>query len=128
MGNKYEKMFQQCLFYYFGLKLFRGNIKCDLDEYDGPNPKHNDKLFVPIFDAILKRSWQAVQQMEAITFQLTSYANNEAQMNWVMSSLIIYFYMKPTSLPPPLDFKLFHLIRRHVLQIQTKSRYEEECR
>ena len=80
------KMFQQCLFYYHGLKLFRDKIKSDLDEYDGPNPKHDDKLFVTVFDAILKREWQAVQQMEAITFRLASYANNEAQMHWVMAS------------------------------------------
>ena len=38
-------MFQQCLFYYYGLKLFWENIKSDLDEFDGPNPKHDDKLF-----------------------------------------------------------------------------------
>ena len=41
-----ENMFQQCLFYYHGLKLFWENIKSELDECDGPNPKHDDKLFV----------------------------------------------------------------------------------
>ena len=30
------------------------NIKIELDEFDGPNPKHDDKLFVGISDAILK--------------------------------------------------------------------------
>ena len=42
------------------------------------------------FDAILKREWQAVQQMEAITFQLAGYANNEAQMNRYMASWVIF--------------------------------------
>ena len=60
------KMFQQCLFYYHGLKLFWDKIKSELDECDDPNPKHDDKLFVTVFDAILKRERQAVQQMEAI--------------------------------------------------------------
>ena len=69
-------MFQQCLFYYYGLKFLRDKIKIDLDECDGPNNKHDDKLFVTIFDATLKREWQSVQQMEAITFQLSSYADN----------------------------------------------------
>ena len=49
------KMFQQGLFYYHGLKLFRDEIKSELDECDGPNPKHDDKLFVTVFDTILKR-------------------------------------------------------------------------
>ena len=80
------KIFQQCFFYYHGLKLSRNKIKSELDECDGPNPKHDDKLFVTIFDMILKKEWQEVQQMEAITFQLASYANNEAQMNRVMAS------------------------------------------
>ena len=71
-------------------QFFRENIKIELDKCDGPNPKHDDKLFVTIFDAILKREWQAVQQMEAITFQLAIYANNEAQMNQVMASWIIF--------------------------------------
>ena len=62
------KMFHQCLFYYHGLKNFRENIKSELDKCDGPNPKHDDELFVTIFDVILKREWQAVQQMKAITF------------------------------------------------------------
>ena len=84
------KMFHQYLFYYHGLKLFRDKIKSDLDECDGPNPKHDDKLFVTIFDAVLKREWQAVQQMEATAFQLDSYSNNEAQMNRVMYSWIIF--------------------------------------
>ena len=83
-------MFQQCLFYYHGLKLFWDNIKSELDECDGPNPKHDDKLFVTIFDAILEREFQAVHQMDSITFQLDSYADNEAQMNWVMASWIIF--------------------------------------
>ena len=52
-------------------------------------PKHDDKTCVTFFDAILKREWQAVQQMEAITFRLASYANNEAQMHRVMASWII---------------------------------------
>ena len=69
-------MFQKCLFYYHGLKLFRDKIKSELDKFDAPNPKHDDKLFVTVFDAILKRGWQAVQQMEAINFQLAIYANN----------------------------------------------------
>ena len=69
-------MFHQCLFYYHGLNLFRENIKSELDECDGPNHKHDDKLFVTIFDAILKSEWQTVQQMESITFQLASYAKN----------------------------------------------------
>ena len=47
-------------------------------------------MFVTIFDATLKREWQAVQQMEAITFQLASHANDEAQMNRVMASWIIF--------------------------------------
>ena len=50
-------MLQQCLFYYYGLKFFRDKIKSEFDECDGPNPKHNDKCFVTIFDAILKREW-----------------------------------------------------------------------
>ena len=83
------KMSQQCLFYYHGLKLFWENIKSDLDKCDGPSPKHGDKLFVTIFDAIFNRGWQAVQQMEAIAFQFDCYANNEAQMNRVMDSWII---------------------------------------
>ena len=82
-------MLQQCLLYYHGLKLFQDKIRSELDECDGPNTKHDDKLFVTIFDTILKREWQAVQKMEAITFQLASCANNEAQMNWVMASWII---------------------------------------
>ena len=82
-------MFQQCLLYYHGLKLYRDRIKIELDECDGPNPKHDGKLFVNIFDAILKRGWQAVQQMEATTSQLASYDNNEARMNRVMASWII---------------------------------------
>ena len=60
-------MFQQCLFYYHCLKVFRDKIKSELDECDVPNPKHDGKLFVTIFDVILKREWQAVHQMEAIT-------------------------------------------------------------
>ena len=83
------KIFQQCLFYYHRIKLFREKIKSELDKFDGPNTKHDDKLFVTIFDAILKREWEVVQQMEAITFQLAIYAKNEAQMNRVMSSWII---------------------------------------
>ena len=83
------KMFQKCLFYYHGLKLFRDKIKSELDECGGPNPKHDDNLFVTIFDAILKRELQTVQQMEAITFQLDSYSNNEAQTNRVMASWVI---------------------------------------
>ena len=35
--------------------FFWDKIKSDLDEFDGPNPKHDDKLFVAIFDVILKR-------------------------------------------------------------------------
>ena len=83
------KMLQQCLFYYHGLKNFQDKIKSELDECDGPNRKHDDKLFVTIFDAILKREWKVVQQMEAITFQLASYTKNEAQMNRVIASWII---------------------------------------
>ena len=83
-------MFQQCIFYYHSLKLFWDKIKSELDECDGPNPKHYDKLSVTIFDAILKREGQAVQQMDAITFQLASYENNEAQMNRVMASWVIF--------------------------------------
>ena len=79
-------MLQQCLFYYYGLRYFRDKIKSDLDECDGTNPKHYDKLFVAIFDARMKREWQAVQKIESITFQLAIYANNEAQMNRVMVS------------------------------------------
>ena len=83
------KIFQKCLLNYHGLKLFRDNIKSELDKCDGPNPKHDDKLVVTIFDAIFKREWQEVKQMEAITFQLASYDNNKSQMNWVMVSWII---------------------------------------
>ena len=61
-------MFQQCLFYYHGLNCFRDKIKSELDECDGPNTKYDDKMFVTIFNVILKREWQAVQQMGAITF------------------------------------------------------------
>ena len=64
------KMFHQC--------LFRDKIKSELDECDGPNHKHDDKLFVTIFEAILNREWKAVQKIEATTFQLASYAKNEA--------------------------------------------------
>ena len=46
-------------------------------------------MFVTIFDATLNREWQAVQKMEAITFQLACYTNNEAQMKRVMASWII---------------------------------------
>ena len=49
------KMLQQCLFFYHVLKLFRGKIKSEVDESDGPNPKHDDKLFVAIFYVISKR-------------------------------------------------------------------------
>ena len=84
------KMFHQYLFYYHGLKLFLDKIKSELDECDGPNPKHDDKLFVTVFDAILKSEWLAVQQMEDITFQLAIYANSEAQMNRVMASWVIF--------------------------------------
>ena len=49
------EMFQKCLFYYYGLKLFRDKIKSDLEEFYGPNIKHGDKNFVTVFDAILKR-------------------------------------------------------------------------
>ena len=62
-------MFQKCLLYYHGLKLFRDKIKSELYECDVPNPKYDDKLLVTIFDVILKREWQAVQQIESITFQ-----------------------------------------------------------
>ena len=62
------KMFKHCLFYYHSVKNLWDKIKIELDECDGPNPKHYDKLFVTIFDLILKREWQVVQQMEAITF------------------------------------------------------------
>ena len=62
------KMFQQCLFYYHGLKLFQEKIKSELNECDGTNPKHDDKRSVTIFDTILKRGWQAVHKMEAINF------------------------------------------------------------
>ena len=84
-----KKMFQKCLFYYHGLKLFWDKIKSEWDECDVTNPKHDDKLFVTIFDAILNMEWQVVQKMEATTFQLVIYANNEAQMNQVMDSWII---------------------------------------
>ena len=83
------KMFQKCLFYYHGLKLFQDKIKSGLDICHGPTIKHDDKLLVNIFDAILKRKWHAVQQMEAIILQLDIHANNEAHMNRVMSSWII---------------------------------------
>ena len=66
--------------------MFRDKIKSDLDECDGPYPKYDDKLFVAIFDAVLKWEWQAVHQMDSITFQLASYANNEVHMNRVMVS------------------------------------------
>ena len=39
-----SKMFQQLLFYYYGLKLFWDKIKSDLDEFDGPNTNHDDKM------------------------------------------------------------------------------------
>ena len=42
-------MFQNFLFYYHGLKLFRDKIKSELDKFDAPNPKYDDKLFVTIF-------------------------------------------------------------------------------
>ena len=83
------KMLQKCLFYYHGFKLFQDKIKSELDECDVPNPKHYDKVFATIFDAILKRECQAVQQMEAITLKPASYASNESQMNRVMNSWII---------------------------------------
>ena len=67
--TRMTKMFQKCLFYYHGLNFFQDKIKSELDEFDGPNPKQDDKLFVTIFDAILKREWQTVQQMGVITFQ-----------------------------------------------------------
>ena len=88
------KVFQQCLLYYYGLKNFQDKIKSDLDERDGPNPEHDDKRFVAIFDVIWKREWQAVHQIESIIFQLSSYANNEAQMNRVMASWIIFPWHK----------------------------------
>ena len=69
-------IFQQCLFYYYGIKLFRDNIQSDFDKCDGPNPKHDDKLLVTIFDVTPKREWQEVQQMDPIIPQLDSYANN----------------------------------------------------
>ena len=46
------KMFHQCLFYYYGLKLFRYKVQSDLDECDGPNPKYDDKLIVTISNAV----------------------------------------------------------------------------
>ena len=84
------KMFQKCLFYYHGLNFFRYKIKSGLDECDVPNPKHDDKLFVAIFDVILKRGWQAVQKIGTITFQLSIYDNNEAHIKWVMASWVIF--------------------------------------
>ena len=86
MFDKNDEMFQKCLFYYYGLKVFRNKVKSYLDECDGPNLKYDDKLFVTIFDVILKNEWQEVQQIEAITFQLSRYAKNKAQMNRVMAS------------------------------------------
>ena len=84
------QIFQKFLFYCNGLKILRDKIKSELDECYGPNTKHDDKRVVTIFDAILKREWKAVKQMEVITFQLASYVNNEAHMNRVMASWIIY--------------------------------------
>ena len=52
--KRMTNMFQQCLFYYHDLKLFRDKIKSELDECDGHNSKHDDKLFLT-FDVILKR-------------------------------------------------------------------------
>ena len=80
------QIFQKFLFYCNGLKILRDKIKSELDECYGPNTKHDDKRVVTIFDAILKREWKAVKQMEVITFQLASYVNNEAHMNRVMAS------------------------------------------
>ena len=50
-----NRVMASCFFYYYNLKLFRGNIKIDLDECGGPNPKHDDRLFVTISGATLKR-------------------------------------------------------------------------
>ena len=100
------KMFQQCLFYYHSLKLFQDKIKSDLYECGGPNPKYDDKLFVTIFDAILKRGCQVVQKIESITFQLASYANNEAQMNRVMASWIIFLQHETSKFIPPTRFQV----------------------
>ena len=105
-------MFHQCLLYYHGLKIFRYKIKSDLDECDGPNPKHDDKLYVTIFDAILKREWQAVQKMEVITFQLASYENNEAQMNRVMAFWIIFLQHETSKFIPSTIFQVITFDRK----------------
>ena len=121
------KMFQQYLFYYHGFKLFRDKIKSELDECDGPNTKHDDKLFVTVFDAILKREWQAVQQMEATTFQLASYANNEAQMNRVMASWVIFLWHETSKFILSPRFQVIPFERKKRYTDSYKKIYAEEC-
>ena len=53
--TRMKNMFQQCLLYYHGLNFFRDEIKSELGECDGLNPKHYDELFVTVFYAILKK-------------------------------------------------------------------------
>ena len=119
------EMFQKCHLYYHGLKLFWENIKNELDECDGPNPKHDDKLFVTILDAVLKREWQAVQKMDAITFQLASYANNEAHTNWVMASWIVFLRHKTSNF---ISSTIFQVISFEKKPRSTDSQKKSICR
>ena len=107
-------MFQKCLFYYHGFKIFGDKIKSELDECDDHNTKHDDKVFVTIFDVILNREWQVVQQMEATNFQLDIYAKNEAQMNRVMGSWMIYLQHE--------THKFISSIRFQVIPFEKKPR------
>ena len=59
-----------------------------------------------LFDVILKRGWQAVQQMEAITFQLSSYDNTEAQMNRFMASWIIFLQHETSNFVSSTSFQV----------------------
>ena len=121
------KMFQQCLFYYHSLKLFRDKIKSELVECDGPNTKHDDKLFVTVFDSILKSEWQAVQQMEDITFQLAIYANSEAQMNRVMASWVVFLRHETSKFIFSTRFQVIPFERNPRPTDSYKKLYAEEC-
>ena len=108
-------------------QIISGQDKSELDECYGPNPKHDDKLFVTVFDAILKSEWQAVQQMEDITFQLAIYANSEAQMNRVMASWVIFLRQETSKFIFSTRFQVIPFERKPRSTDSYKKLYAEEC-
>ena len=115
-------MFQHCLFYYYGLKIFRDKIQSDSDQCDGPNPKLDDKLYVAIFDAILKREGRSVHRMEFTASQLASYAKNEVQMNRVMASWIVFLRHKTSKSISSTKFQVISFEKKlHYIDSYKKS-------